>query len=248
MPTCCCIYQSMGLDCCEISQAEDGQKMPSPTRRQGCLLVPHRGGSFAVLGDCCHRQLLVPAPALAHWALWAGGAGADAGVWRRCSGRLWLPRSQQDTGKLPRPLLSVVIETVKGTLLTFSGFTSAIARLLKVIVKGITLCPKKRLLFSLLSCLCPGWESLSSQLVPCLEAVGLHLGDTSPVCVSAIPLLPPYVIGMFQVVSLVYLKNTAFRGIILCFVSIRTLKKKKFMGGKINNPTPLLNNRVLSLS
>lgn len=69
--------------------------------------------------------------------------------------------------------------------------------------------------------------------------VGLYLGDTSPVHISAIPLLPPYVIGMFQVVSLVYLKNSAFRGIILCFVSIRTLKKKKkkFMGGKINNPT-----------
>lgn len=108
---------------------------------------------------------------------------------------------------------------------------------MKVTIKGINLHPEKNVVFSLLSCLSLGHVSLSSHLVPLSLCVGLYLGDTSPVHISAMPLLPPYVIGMFQVVSLVYLKNSAFRGIILCFVSIRTLKKKTFMGGKINNPT-----------
>lgn len=57
--------------------------------------------------------------------------------------------------------------------------------------------------------------------------MALYLSDTPPIHISAMPLLPPYVIGMFQVASLVYLKNSAFKGIILCFVSIRTLKKKR---------------------
>ena len=134
-------------------------------------------------------------------------------------------------GNLPRPLLSVVIETVKGELLTFFSFISGIARLLKVVIKGITLCTRSVCCFLL----CPAspWGRYPSPrtLCLCLQAVRLYLGDTSPIRISAIPLLPPYVTGMFQVVSLVYLKNSAFRGIILCFVSIRTLKKT-FMGGK----------------
>lgn len=60
------------------------------------------------------------------------------------------------------------------------------------------------------------------------QAVALYLCDTPPIHISAMPLLPPYVIGMFQVASLVYLKNSAFKGIILCFVSIRTLKKNVY--------------------
>lgn len=87
------------------------------------------------------------------------------------------------------------------------------------------------------SCLSSGRRPSPCTFCLGSQAVALYLSDTPPVRISAMPLLPPYVIGMFQVVSLVYLKNSAFTGIILCFVSIRTLKKKTFMGGKINNPT-----------
>lgn len=127
-------------------------------------------------------------------------------------------------------------KTVKGELLTVFRFLSGIARLLNSLIKGITLCPQKCLLFSPLSCLSLRQVSLSSHLVPLPVSCESLSRWYSRICISAIPLLPPYVIGMFQVVSLVYLKNSAFRGIILCFVSIRTLKKT-FMGGKINNPT-----------
>lgn len=110
---------------------------------------------------------LCPTLALAPWAQWAEGAGADAnaGAWRRCSRRTWPPQPTGH-GKLPRALLSIVIETVKGELLTYFSFISGIARLLKVIVKGVTLWPQKRSLFSPLSCLSPGRVSLSSHLVP----------------------------------------------------------------------------------
>lgn len=94
-----------------------------------------------------------PSLALAHRAqgVEGAGAGATASVWRRCSRRTSLLHSQQNTGKLPRPLLFVLLETMKGKLLAFFSFISGIARLLKVIMKGITSCPQKHLLFSPLS-------------------------------------------------------------------------------------------------
>lgn len=53
----------MGLHCCELSQVEDGQKMPSHKSKEGCVLVPHSN-------DCCSGRL-VPwaAPCALPW-LW----------------------------------------------------------------------------------------------------------------------------------------------------------------------------------
>lgn len=50
----------MGLHCCELSQVEDGQKMPSHKSREGCVLVPHSNDCCS--GDWCHGQHLVPCP------------------------------------------------------------------------------------------------------------------------------------------------------------------------------------------
>lgn len=142
--------------------------MPSRKSREGCILVPHSDDYFIVLGDWGHRQLLwhpelseLKVRVLTLTQVPEGGVqgGHD-------------PPQPTGHGKLPRALLSVVIETMKGELLTYFSFISGIARLLKVIVKGVTLCPQKRLLFSPLSCLSPGRVSLSSHLVPLPTSCG----------------------------------------------------------------------------
>lgn len=119
MPTRCHVHRSMGLDRHGLSQVENAQKH-ALSQEQGKL---HFGASqwwlFFCSGRlvpqaaaCAQLQLQLPLQLqLQHTKL---SELSNAGVWRRCSRRTGLPHSQQDSGTLPRPLLAVVLASVKG--------------------------------------------------------------------------------------------------------------------------------------
>lgn len=68
----------MRLNFRELSKVEGGQKMSSHKSSRGYILMYHSSDYFPVLGDGCHRQLLVPN--LSSGTLNSVSAGTDANV------------------------------------------------------------------------------------------------------------------------------------------------------------------------